>query len=107
MSWDVSKINELKNDELPRGAVIPDSGNSRDYVTGGWRSQRPVRDDEKCTQCLFCWIYCPDSAVNVEGEKVTTFNLDHCKGCGICAQVCPAAAIGMVPEGCELPEVKK
>jgi Pyruvate/2-oxoacid:ferredoxin oxidoreductase delta subunit len=26
------------------------------------------------------------------------FNLDYCKGCGICAQECPCGAIQMVPE---------
>jgi pyruvate ferredoxin oxidoreductase delta subunit len=106
VSWDVSKIDEWKNDEFPRGAVIPEGGNSSDYVTGGWRSQRPVRDDARCTQCLFCWVYCPDSAVNVADEKVGEFNLDHCKGCGICAKVCPVDCISMVPEGCDLPGVK-
>jgi len=35
VTWDISKIDEWKSDEFPRGAVIPDSGNSRDYVTGG------------------------------------------------------------------------
>jgi pyruvate ferredoxin oxidoreductase delta subunit len=104
--WDISGINTWKAEQFPRGAVIPEAGNSRDYVTGGWRSERPCRDDEKCTQCLICWIYCPDSAVNVVDEKVTTFNLDHCKGCGVCANECPSDAITMVPEGCELPEVK-
>jgi pyruvate ferredoxin oxidoreductase delta subunit len=49
---------------------------------------------------------CPDSSINVADEKVTSFDLDHCKGCGICAQVCPVDAIEMVPEGCELPGVK-
>jgi pyruvate ferredoxin oxidoreductase delta subunit len=44
--------------------------------------------------------------VNVADEKVTDFNLNHCKGCGVCAKVCPAGAIEMVPEGCELPEVR-
>ena len=63
-----------------------------------------MRDDAKCTQCLFCWVYCPDSAVNVEDEKVGAFNLEHCKGCGICAKVCPVDCITMVPEGCELRE---
>ena len=106
VKWDITGIGTWEADEYPRGAVIPDSGNSRDYVTGGWRSEQPQRDDDKCTQCLLCWVYCPDSAVNVADAKVTTFNLNHCKGCGICAQVCAAKAIDMVPEGCELPEVK-
>ncbi len=105
--WDVSKINEWKSDEFPLGAVIPETGNADDYVTGGWRSERPYRDDDKCTQCLLCWVFCPDTSVMVKDEKVYDFDLDHCKGCGICAHECPADAIEMVPEGCELPGVKK
>lgn len=106
MKWDISDVDSWASDDFPAGGVIPDSGNSRDYVTGGWRSQRPVRDEAKCTNCLFCWIYCPDSAVGVADQKITGFNLDHCKGCGICAKQCPADAIVMVTEGCELPEGK-
>ena len=100
MSWDISGMDSWRADDFPRGAAIPDSGNSRDYVTGGWRSQRPVRDDDKCTQCLFCWIYCPDSSVLVEAGRFKGFDLDHCKGCGICAAVCPpkVTAIVMVDE---------
>ena len=106
MKWDVSDNGSWTCDQFPRGAVIKEAGNSKDYITGGWRSLRPWRNDEKCTHCLMCWIMCPDAAVNVENEKVTTFDLEHCKGCGICAQVCPVECIQMVPEGCEVPEVK-
>lgn len=106
--WDISNMGSWKAEEFPLAAVIPDAGNSRDYVTGGWRSERPVRDAETCTDCLLCWIFCPDSAIRVENERLAddTFNLDHCKGCGICANECPVEAITMVPEGCELPGVK-
>lgn len=107
MKWDVSKMGSWKCDEFPRGACILEAGNSVDYVTGGWRSERPFRDNEKCTHCLLCWINCPDSAVIIEDEKVVGFDLEHCKGCGICAQVCAVKCIDMVPEGCELPEVKE
>ncbi len=105
MKWDISKINSWKSDEFPRGAIIPEAGNSHYYSTGGWRSERPHRDDDTCNQCLLCWIFCPDTAVVVRDEKVVDFDLDHCKGCGICANECPVEAITMSPEGCELPEV--
>ena len=104
--WDIGGIGEWTSDQYPRGACIPTGGNSDDYVTGGWRSQRPFRDEDKCTQCLLCWVWCPDTSVVVKDEKVVDFDLDHCKGCGICAHECPFDAIEMVPEGCELPEVK-
>lgn len=104
--WDIDGIGEWTSNQYPRGAVIPTGGNSDDYVTGGWRSQRPFRDDEKCTQCLLCWVWCPDTSIVVKDEKVVDFDLDHCKGCGICAHECPFDAIEMVPEGCELPGVK-
>jgi pyruvate ferredoxin oxidoreductase delta subunit len=104
--WDVSKMDEWTAEEFPRGATIPEAGNSADYVTGGWRSERPVRDEAKCTQCLLCWIFCPDTSVRVEGEEVVGFDYEHCKGCGICAKECAFDAIEMVPEGCDLPEVK-
>jgi pyruvate ferredoxin oxidoreductase delta subunit len=104
--WDVSDINQWKSDQFPRGAMIPTAGNSAEYVTGGWRSERPYRDDSCCTQCLFCWVFCPDSSVLVKDEKVYDFDYEHCKGCGICAAECPQNCIEMVPEGCELPGVK-
>lgn len=86
--------------EIPIGGVILDAGNSVEYNTGTWRAQRPVLDATKCTHCLICWIYCPDSSIVIENERMVGFDLQHCKGCGICAEVCPkgARAITMVEE---------
>ncbi len=75
--------------EVSPGGVVKDTGNSVTYITGTWRSLRPVRDLEQCTQCLICWIMCPDSAILVENGRVAGFDYDHCKGCGICAERCP------------------
>ena len=75
--------------EVPRGAVIADPGNAGLYQTGDWRIQRPVFLEDRCIQCLFCWIFCPDSSVMVEAGKVVAIDYDHCKGCGICSAVCP------------------
>lgn len=81
------------------GGLIDDAGNSVLYKTGDWRSQRPVRDQEKCTDCLQCWIVCPDASIIVEDGKIVKIDYDYCKGCGICANVCPFDAIEIVQEG--------
>jgi len=75
--------------ELAIGGVIPQGGTTAEKDVSGWRTYRPVRDDEKCIHCLRCWIFCPDSAILVKDGKVVGINYDHCKGCGICAHECP------------------
>jgi len=47
---------------------------------------------------MICWVFCPDSAVEVEGMRFKGFDLTHCKGCGICARECPPGCIEMVEE---------
>lgn len=98
MKWDISDIQNWGPSRHNPGAVIPEAGNARYYRTGGWRTDRPVRDAEKCTQCLFCYFFCPDSSILIEDRKVVGFDYDHCKGCGICANQCPADCIEMLPE---------
>lgn len=75
--------------ELPIAGLILEPGTASRYKTGSWRSRRPIWDEERCIGCLNCWIYCPDSSIIVENEKMMGINLDYCKGCGICANVCP------------------
>jgi pyruvate ferredoxin oxidoreductase delta subunit len=96
--WDFSDIRAWDWRRHPAGAVIPDAGTAEQYVTGGWRSLRPILDREKCIDCFFCFIYCPDSSVMVHDGAMTGFDLQHCKGCGICAEECPKSAIAMVNE---------
>lgn len=74
--------------KLAEGDVL-EAGTAAQFNTGDWRSQRPVFYEKNCIQCLICWIVCPDSAVNVADQKVTGFDYDHCKGCGICDHECP------------------
>ena len=67
--------------------------------TGGWRTGvKPEIDLSKCIDCLLCWLYCPDSAVTLDGTAFAGFDYDTCKGCELCAEVCPQGAIEMVPE---------
>jgi pyruvate ferredoxin oxidoreductase delta subunit len=88
--------------EITPGPIIPKPATSLENKTGSWRSFRPIVDKNKCTGCLFCWIFCPDSAIKREkmekGFKVHV-DYDYCKGCGICANTCPVKAIIMEKEG--------
>ncbi len=70
---------------------------STEFKTGDWRTFRPVVDQEKCTRCLLCWVYCPDMSIVWDGQRISV-NYDYCKGCGICARECPVKAIEMVKE---------
>jgi NADPH-dependent glutamate synthase beta subunit-like oxidoreductase len=52
-----------------------------------------------CFECDNCYGVCPDNAVIKLGPgKRFEFNLDYCKGCGVCVAECPCGAIKMIPE---------
>ena len=91
---------ELKGwKDIPIGGMIVEAGNAMEYMTGDWRAFRPIRDATKCIHCLMCWVFCPDSSIMVKDSQMVGFDLDHCKGCGICAAQCPTKCIEMIEEG--------
>ncbi len=96
--WQIDDIDTWGPSRHELGATIPRSGTADDYNTGGWRVERPVRDREKCNDCMICFFACPDSSVVVEDGKMAEIDLEHCKGCGLCAAVCPRDAIEMTDE---------
>jgi NADPH-dependent glutamate synthase beta subunit-like oxidoreductase len=52
-----------------------------------------------CFECDNCYGVCPDNAVIKLGPgKRFQFNLDYCKGCGMCVAECPCGAIKMEAE---------
>jgi pyruvate ferredoxin oxidoreductase delta subunit len=84
--------------ELPIGGMIEEAGNAAELNTGAWRAFRPIVNKDKCTNCLQCWMFCPDMSVEVQDNKMLGFDYYHCKGCGICASTCPVEAITMLTE---------
>jgi len=83
---------------MSKKAAISKPSEGASGLTGMWRIKRPVVDQTKCTNCLLCWLYCPEGAMNRHEDGKLSISYDFCKGCGICAEVCPAKAIVIVKE---------
>jgi NADPH-dependent glutamate synthase beta subunit-like oxidoreductase len=78
-----------------------------DEVVGGLDADTALYEARRCMSCGNCFAcdncygVCPDNAViklAPTGAYQYEYDLDYCKGCGICAEECPCGAIEMVPE---------
>ncbi len=50
-----------------------------------------------CTACDRCFVFCPEPAV-IRRHGTYAFDLEYCKGCGVCFEECPRGVIDMVEE---------
>ena len=49
-----------------------------------------------CNYCRNCYFFCPEGAIALDPlQQTKTVDLDHCKGCGTCAKVCPRYVVLM------------
>jgi len=78
---------------------------SFDEVQGGLDESTAIFEARRCLscgncfECDNCYGMCPDNAVQKLGPgKRFAFNLDYCKGCGVCVSECPCGAIRMEAE---------
>jgi len=69
---------------------------------GKWEWERVLEEAKcclscgSCNLCLQCVAFCPDASILLdEDETAVAVDLDHCKGCGICAYECPRGVITM------------
>ena len=76
------------------GGIITETGTTKKTKTGAWWTFKPEVTD-KCIKCLTCTWYCPEGSITGDRTKGIKIDYDYCKGCGICAQVCPVKAIKM------------
>lgn len=105
---------KLKTEELPTteelvplAVVVSDggiekvtnTGNSYARHTGNWRTFRPTIDYTRCTDCMICYAYCPESAMSVGEDGRVKIDYDNCKGCMICMTECPLRAVTQSREG--------
>jgi len=81
--------------EYPMGSTC--DSNHITSINSGWRTFKPVIDQDKCTKCLRCFLVCPDGVIDKSGEKLE-IDYDFCKGCGVCAFECKLKAIDMIKE---------
>ncbi len=53
----------------------------------------------RCDWCDVCVMICPDLCVTRDpATGAIAFDLDLCKGCGLCAHYCPKGAIAMIED---------
>lgn len=88
-------------EEISIGGIIDKPKSAESFPTGTWATLQPVIDFNICVHCLICWVYCPDSCFYIKDGKIDIekngVDLFHCKGCGICEEVCPKKCIKMIP----------
>jgi len=92
--WDHIPAGTALGPEMIEGVMIGPGGSTQNY-TGTWRTVTPRYIKEKCVRCLRCWFCCPEGCIKRLEDDHVKWDYRYCKGCAICANVCPAEAIEM------------
>jgi Pyruvate/2-oxoacid:ferredoxin oxidoreductase delta subunit len=93
----------------PSDRVEPSNLSAEEAVHGFEEVVRNVDDEEcsnacsrcfscgTCTSCDRCYLYCPEVAMMPPRDSGEGYegNAEYCKGCGVCAAVCPRGVMTM------------
>ncbi len=81
---EVENVAFLKQEERPYAEF-----NSFTASVADWRVIKPIFNRDICIDCQNCWVFCPDTSIISRDKKMIGIDFDHCKGCGVCVEVCP------------------
>lgn len=81
---EVEDIAQVQQEDRPYAET-----NSFKATVADWRVIKPVYNRDYCIDCQFCWIFCPDTSIVSRDKKMIGIDYEHCKGCGVCVEVCP------------------
>jgi len=81
-------INHTVVNVQPEDRIYAETNSINKYV-GDWRVVKPVWKADLCIDCQNCWLFCPDTSIISRDKEMVGIDYDHCKGCGICSEVCP------------------
>ncbi len=91
--------------ECKKGIVVRRKRKNAKAVESGFLRKEAVKEagrclsQRECEACDTCELLCPDLCITRHEETgEVLIDLDYCKGCGICASICPKGAIQMILE---------
>jgi pyruvate ferredoxin oxidoreductase delta subunit len=80
------------------GCILLEKDLAQPFKKGDKRLKKPVFNEEQCTKCALCYLYCPDAAIKEKDNNFFEADLNYCKGCGVCSRECWFGAITMVED---------
>ena len=84
--------------DIPIGGVIEEAGTALQYPTGTKRRVSYPRHSERPGILVPVHVMRGSYLTFHVMRRFSSSLLDYCKGCGICASICPVDAIEMVKE---------
>lgn len=67
--------------------------------TGSWRVElKPKFLQKNCIACKLCVTACPEGCITGNEKNTYICDYSYCKGCGLCAVICPKKDIVMIKE---------